>query len=252
MKDEEDRLPHALASVSFADEVVVVDTGSRDGTREVAASAGACVEEIPWTGFVAARRHALSLARHDWIFFLDADERVSPELRAEIERRLDSPGGLAGFSMPRLSHIGGRPIRHGTWYPDRKLRLGRRSGGLRVEGGRVHETLTVDGPVARLRAPLVHHPYRDLSEGVRKASTYARLSAADRFERGHRGSAAGLLLRPPVEFLRCWLLKAGLMDGSDGFTIASLHAFYYFLRAAYLLEMARADGRERALEEVTS
>jgi glycosyltransferase involved in cell wall biosynthesis len=219
------------------------------------------VARIPWEGFVAARNSALGLVSHDWVLFLDADERVSPDLRAQVEAALASSvgasgfSGFAGFSMPRLSYLGGVPIRHGTWYPDRKLRLGARSRGFRAEGARVHETLVVDGPVARLAAPLLHHPYRDISDALRKAFSYSRLSAADHYERGVRGSAAALLLRPPFEFLRCYLLKAGLLDGAAGFTIASMHGFYYFLRTAFLLEMERSEERRvrtGGAREVTS
>lgn len=244
VKNEEDRLADALASVSFADEVVVVDTGSTDRTRELAAAAGARVVEIPWEGFVAARNRALACVTHDWVLFLDADERVSPALRTEIERALANGPQAAGYSMPRLSHLSGRPIRHGTWYPDRKLRLGARSRGFRAEGARIHETLEVDGPVARLAAPLLHFPYRNISDALRKSFSYSRLSAADHYEKGGRGSALALVVRPALEFLRCYLLKAGFLDGAPGFTIASMHAFYYFLRAAFLLELERAGRLE--------
>jgi hypothetical protein len=147
--------------------------------------------------------------------------------------------------MPRLSHFLARPVRHGTWYPDFKMRLGRRSRGLRAEGGRVHEVLVVDGPVEKLVAPLIHHPYRDLSDALRKASTYARLGAEDRFDRGVRGGAPSLLLRPFVEFFRFLVLRAGFLDGVVGFRVAFLHAFSYFLRAAFLLEIQRRHPPER-------
>ena len=139
VKNEEDRLPGALESVAFADEIVVADTGSTDGTALAARRGGARLLSIDWEGFVASRNRVLAEARHDWILVLDADERVSPALRDEILTALekDDPG-ISGFRMPRLSHFLGRPVRHGTWYPDYKLRLGRKSRGLRAEGGRVH------------------------------------------------------------------------------------------------------------------
>ncbi len=239
-KDERDRLPGALDTIGWADEIVVADTGSTDGTQEVARLAGARVAAIGWEGFVASRNRALALAQHDWVLVLDADERVSPALRDEILAVLeeDDPS-CAGYRMPRLSHFLGRPVRHGTWYPDLKLRLGRRSAGLRAEGGRVHETLEVDGTVGRLAAPLVHHPYRDLSDALRKAARYAQLGAEDRYERGMRGSAAGLFLRPAFEFFRFLFLKRGFLDGAVGASVAFLHASSYFLRAAFLLEIQR-------------
>ncbi|HEX7614592.1 MAG TPA: glycosyltransferase family 2 protein [Thermoanaerobaculia bacterium] len=239
-KNEKDRLGPALESVAFADEVVVADTGSTDGTQDLARLAGARVVPIGWEGFVASRNRALAEARHDWVFVLDADERVPEALRAEILAVLEKDdAAFAGYRMPRLSHFLGRPVRHGTWYPDFKLRLGRRSCGLRAEGGRVHETLEVDGAVGRLATALVHHPYRDLSDALRKASTYARLGAEDRYDRGARGSAPALFLRPLVEFFRFLVLKAGFLDGLVGFYVAFLHSFSYFLRTAFLLEIQR-------------
>jgi glycosyltransferase involved in cell wall biosynthesis len=255
VKNEEDRLPGALESVAFADEIVVADTGSTDRTAGVARGGGARVESIGWEGFVASRNRALAEARHEWILVLDADERVSPALRDEILTALekDDPG-ISGFRMPRLSHFLGRPVRHGTWYPDYKLRLGRKSRGLRAEGGRVHEVMAVDGATETLVAPLIHHPYRDLSDALRKAATYARLGAQDRFDRGVRGSGMGLFVRPLVEFLRFFVLRAGFLDGLVGLYVAFLHASSYFLRAAFLLEIQRRHvvDQKRRRKEITT
>jgi glycosyltransferase involved in cell wall biosynthesis len=242
-KDERDRLPDALTSVTWADEIVVADTGSSDGTQSLAAEAGARVVSIPWEGFVRSRNRALEEARFDWVFVLDADERVTPALKDEIRATIAADdGALAGLRMPRLSHFLGRPIRHGTWYPDFQLRVGRRSRGLRAEGGRVHESIVVDGPVAKMRTALIHHPYRDVSDALRKAATYARLGADDRYDKGQRGSASGLLFRPVFEFFRCFVLKAGFLDGTKGVSVAFLHASSYFLRAAFLLEIERREA----------
>ena len=244
-KNEEDRLPAALASVAFADETVVADTGSTDATAERSRLAGARFVPIGWEGFVGSRNRALALARHDWVLVLDADERVSEALRLEILAVLEADDpAFAGWRMPRFSHFLGRSVRHGSWYPDTKLRLGRRSRGLRAEGGRVHEALAVDGSVGRLAAPLVHHPYRDLSDALKKASRYAQLGAEDRHDRGARGSAAGLFVRPAFEFFRSLVVKRGFLDGGVGWSVAFLHASSYFLRAAFLLEMQRRPGPE--------
>lgn len=247
VKDEADRLGPSLASVGWADEVLVADTGSTDGTRELAREAGARVESIPWEGYVASRNRALSLATHDWVLILDADERVSPLLAGAVAKAVEAPGGAVGFRMPRLAHVGAQPIRHGVWWPDRKLRLGLRSRGLRAAGGSVHETIEVDGEVRDLSEPLLHFPYRDVADAVRKISVYARLSAADRFDRGRRGGLLSLLIRPPLEFLRSWIWKRGVLDGRAGVGVALLHAGYYLLRAAFLLEAAEREkaGRGR-------
>ncbi len=245
VKDEADRLGPALVSVGWADEIVVADSGSTDGTQELARAAGARVETITWEGYVASRNRALALAAHDWVLVLDADERVSPALADEVRRVVEAPAGTAGFRMPRLSHVGPRPIRHGVWWPDRKLRLGLRSRGLRAMGGRVHEWIEVDGEVQDLTRPILHFPYRDVTDAVRKIAIYARLSALDRFDRGARGGVLSVLLRPPLEFLRSWVLKRGFLDGRAGVFVAVLHAWYYLLRAAFLLEEAEREKERR-------
>ena len=246
VKDEADRLPEALASVGWADEVVVADTGSADETMALARKTGARVVSIPWEGFVGSRNRALVEVIHDWVLFIDADERVSSTLREEIRAALEAPGEQpSGYSMPRLSRLMGREIHHGTWYPDVKLRLGRRSKGFRATGGRVHEQLVVDGPVGRLQADLLHTPYRNVSEAIRKVSRYSRLGAEDRFDRGMRARMSSLLFRPMVEFFRCLVVKRGFLDGRAGFTVASFHAFSYFLRAAFLFEREKGWNQRK-------
>ena len=240
VKDEADRLPAALDGVTWADEVVVVDTGSTDATRRIAAERGARVVSIPWEGWVASRNRALAEAAHDWVLCLDADERVSPALAAEIRGALASRGdGVSAFTMPRLASFLGRTVRHGTWYPDRKLRLARRSRRLRVEGGRVHERFEVDGPVGRLAEPLLHDTYRSLDDALKKTILYARLSADDRFERGVRAGALSLIARPSWEVFRCYVWKLGFLDGAAGAGVALLHGLSYALRAAFLIERRR-------------
>jgi glycosyltransferase involved in cell wall biosynthesis len=249
VRNERDRLPQALATVGWADEVLVADTGSTDGTPAVARSLGVRVEKLPWEGYVGSRNRALALATHDWVLFVDADERVPDALRDELLARIAAEGHvLAGLSMPRLSLFLGRPVRHGAWYPDVQFRAGRRSRGFRAVGGRVHETYAAEGPVVRLRSFLRHEPYRDLSDYLRKAALYARLAAQDRAEQGGRPGVAAILFRPPFEFLRSLVLKAGFLDGAAGVQVAFVHAWYYVLRAAYLREIQRdpaASGRRR-------
>lgn len=240
-RDEAGRIGGAVASAAFADEVLVADTGSLDGTVNEARRAGARVVELPWEGYVASRNRALGEARNDWVFFLDADERITPALRDELRAALEDAGGAVGFATPRLSSLLGTAIRHGTWYPDLKLRIARRSRGFRAVGGRVHETLVVDGPVRRLRGDVEHTPYRSVSDVIRKAVRYARLGADDRYEKGARAGAGALLVRPAFEMWRSYVWKAGFLDGRAGVRVAFLHGASYFLRAAFLLERARRD-----------
>ncbi len=247
VRDEVSRLRAAIESVSWADEIVVVDTGSRDGTQTLAKESGARVVEIPWEGWVISRNKALAEVQFDWVLFLDADERVTPDLAASIDAVLEKSGNeIAGITFPRLSYLRTRPVWHGTWYPDRKLRLGRRSSSFSVRGGRVHETFHVDGPIVDLDTPLIHVPSTGVRGYLTKSSFYAELAAQDRFERGKRGSTMDLVLRPVWEFFRCYFVKRGFLDGRLGFWLAACHALYYFTRASYLLEMSRNALEEQA------
>jgi glycosyltransferase involved in cell wall biosynthesis len=265
VKNEEDRLPAALDAVAWADEVVVVDTGSTDATREVARARGARVVEIPWEGWVVSRNRALAEVSHDWVLCLDADERVSPQLAEEIRRAVASPGDASGFILHRRSNYFGRPVRFGVWNPDLKLRLARRSRGFRIEGRRVHERFVVDGRKKRIQGTLFHDTYRSLPDAMSKVILYARLGAEDRFERGVRAGPIALFARPFLEFFRSYVLRLGFLDGSAGVGVAFLHAFTYAIRALFLIEMARtsrapvaaavpavAPDAPRAVEETSS
>ena len=161
--DEQDRLPDCLASLDFCDEIVVVDSHSTDGTREVAAVHGARVIERDWPGHVAQKEFTVRAATHDWVLCVDADERVSPQLRAEILALRDAGfPGQAGWRFPRLSSYLGRWMRHGGWYPDRQLRLFDRRRG-RWGGHDPHDRVELEGEPGTLRGDLLHYPYRDFA-----------------------------------------------------------------------------------------
>lgn len=235
--DEEQRLPAALDSVAFCDEVLVVDAGSRDRTRELAEARGARVlVNTPWPGWVPQRRLAVAAARHDWVLALDADERVTPALRDEIEalRR----GGLsgAGYRLPRVAFYLGRWIRATDWYPDPQLRLfDRRQAGW--EGGLVHESVTARGPVGRLRGELEHHPYADVSAHLRRIDRYTSLWAEQAARDGREARLADLALAPPWSFFRNYVLKGGFLLGRAGFTVSALNAYYTLVKLAKLAEL---------------
>lgn len=240
--DEEDRLPGALASVRFCDEVVVVDAGSTDRTREVAEAAGARVlVNAPWPGFLAQRRLATSAARHEWVLALDADERVSDPLRAEIEalrrRGLSGPGYL----IPRVAHYLGRWIRGTDWYPDLQLRLFDRRRG-RWEGGLVHESVRVEGTPGRLRHELQHFSYRDVAEHLRSIEQYARLWAQQAFAEGRRAGLAAGFGAGAWAFIRNYLLRRGFLLGGTGLAISTLNAHYAFTKLLLLHELSARPG----------
>lgn len=239
--NEEDRLGACLASLDFVDEIVLVDSHSSDGTRELAARHGARVIERDWPGHVAQKDFAVREAKHDWVFCIDADERVSPELRAEIVALRDQgfPGPV-GWRCPRLSRYLGKYMHHG-WYPDLQLRLfDRRSGGW--GGVDPHDRVSLDGPVGRLRGNLLHEPYRSFEDHLATIDRYTTIMAEGHHARGRRASLWDIFTRPPVRFLRYYVRKLGLLDGWRGLLLAYLSAHYVRLKYTklYLLERGAA------------
>jgi glycosyltransferase involved in cell wall biosynthesis len=244
-KDEEANLPDCLASAAWADEIVVLDSGSTDRTREIAAAARARVEVHPFDGHIEQKNRALALARHDWVLCLDADERLSPELAASVQAALEDPRGHDGFECARRTWHLGRWIRHGGWYPDTKLRLFRRSRG-RWGGRNPHDHVAMDAGarVGRLEGDLLHYSYRDLSAHLRQVDFLTTIAAREKRAAGVRAGFFSLAFRPAGKFLRMYLLKAGFLDGAAGFVIAVTGAYYVFLKYAKLRELERAaDAR---------
>lgn len=226
--NEADRIEDCVRSLAFCDEVVVVDSGSTDDTRERAAALGARVLVRPFDGYRSQKAFAVAQAAHDWVLCLDADERVSPALRASIEARRDAGfADAAGYRCNRLSEYFGAYLRHGNAYPDRVLRLfDRRRGGWRGER-EIHEKVGVDGPVARLGGDLLHHPYRSFSELVAKQEKYALMMAQHDHAAGRRVGWWQLLLNPGWRFVRGYVLRGGFLDGWRGL-------LYGLVRIAYV------------------
>lgn len=241
--NEERDLPRALASVrALADEILVVDAGSADRTREVARAHGARVLERPWTDFSDQKNFAAARAGHDWIFSLDADEELSPALQAELARWKEQPPAAAAYEMPRRARYLGRWIQHSGWYPDYKRRLYRRDQARFA--GALHESLGVDGAVGRLQSDLYHHTFATLAEHNAQIEHYSRLTARALFAAGRRQWLLPLLVSPPWMFLRTYFLKLGLLDGAAGWHIAQLTARTSYLKYARLGRLVRSGGGE--------
>lgn len=240
-QNEEHNIAAAIDSVKWADEIVVVDSGSTDLTRETAESLGAKVVVRAWEGFAAQKQFAVDEAANDWIFSLDADERASPELKDEILALAADGGRADGYTIPRLSFYMSRPIRHGGWYPDRQLRLFDRRKG-RWSPRRIHESIEMaPGSVTgSLWSDLYHfsvegpaHHHRMIGE------RYAPLAAEQMLSEGRSTSAIRMAAAGPAAFIRSYILKLGFLDGMPGFAIASFAAHHSFLKHLLLLEMQK-------------
>lgn len=222
-RDEADRIGACLASVPFAAERLVVDSGSTDGTPAVAERAGARVVVTDWPGHVAQKNRALGLATQPWVLSLDADERLSPEAAASLQRALRDPGDSVGFSFPRRNVWLGTALSGGRWYPDRKLRVVRADRG-RWQGDDPHDRLVADGPVRELQGDIVHVPYRDLSEHLRTIDRYSAIHASALHARGVRARRRDVVVRPAWHFVNGFVFERGFADGAPGFAVAWLGA----------------------------
>ncbi len=234
--NEEANIEEALQSLDWVDEIVVVDSGSRDATLEICRRYTDKVLHRAWTGFVDQKSHAVALASHDWVLSLDADERVGPELKREIEQMRRDGFQHAGYRMPRVAFFMGRWIRHGDWYPDLQLRLfDRRRGGW--QGGRVHESVKVEGTAGLLRGEIQHYTYRSLSDYLKRLETYTTLAAQDYQQRGQAGSLAKVFGNPLAAFVKGYLLKRGFLDGAPGLMVAVMGAISVYFKYAKLYEL---------------
>jgi glycosyltransferase involved in cell wall biosynthesis len=240
--NEEKNIAAALESLSWADEIIVVDSESGDATVEIALRYTSRVFVRGWPGYSAQKNFAADQARNDWVFSLDADERVSDELARELARLGPDAGSrYAGFDMARLTYYLGRWIKHSGWYPDYKLRLYNRKRG-RWRGDYVHESLDVDGDVGRLGGNLLHYTIRDASEHHLRIDRYTSLAAEQSHAQGKRASPATLFFAPLATFMRSFIVKRGFMDGVQGLAIAFFAAHYAFLKALKLWEKNMGIG----------
>jgi len=233
-KNESAHIAACLESVSFADEIVVVDSGSTDDTREIARAMGARVERTAdWPGFGPQKNRALDLATCDWVLSIDADERVTPELAREIIDTLAAPSADA-YEIARLSNFCGRFIRHSGWWPDYVLRLFRR-GTARFTDAAVHEKVVPrGGPPARLRHHFLHYPYADMAVLIDKVNRYSSDAAAMMHARGKRSSVFGAVGHGAWTFVRIYLIRRGFLDGRHGLVLAVTAAAGSFFRYAKL------------------
>jgi glycosyltransferase involved in cell wall biosynthesis len=247
-RDAAAQLADCLSSVPFAGEIVIVDSGSRDDTVEIARRSGARVILHAWPGYGAQKNFAVGEARHDWVLCLDADERLSPELAAAIRTALascDGAGAPAAFTMARRNRFLGRWLAHGEGYPDWNIRLFDRRR-ARWTDDPVHENVAADGPVARLAGDLLHASAESLDAYMAKQNRYTTLQAEAMHARGERAGAATLVLSPLVRFVRFYIGKLGFLDGVPGLVHIAIGCFNSFMKYAKLRALSDAGRRERS------
>jgi glycosyltransferase involved in cell wall biosynthesis len=241
-KDEEANIRECLESLDWVDEIVVVDGGSTDRTAEICREFKARVfEHGDWPGFGLQKNRALAQATSDWVFAIDADERVTPDLRAEIRAVLEAPTTDA-YELPRLSWYCGRFIRHSGWRPDYVLRLFKRGAG-RFSDDLVHERVLVSGPVGRLKNDLIHYSFRNLEQVLNVVNRYSTLGAGQKFQAGQKGGLAQALLHGLGALLSTYLLKGGFLDGRQGVMLAISNAEGAYYKYLKLLELQEAGPK---------
>jgi glycosyltransferase involved in cell wall biosynthesis len=251
-RNEAQNIEACLDSVRFANQWIIVDSGSTDGTQAIARAAGATVvETTDWPGFGPQKNRALEAADGDWILSLDADERISADLQQEILAAMANPAHAA-WALPRLSSFCGHFIRHAGWYPDYIVRLFRRDA-ARFSDDLVHEQVVVtQGSTGKLHHHIVHYSYRDDSAYLRKLEQYSTLGAQQAYAGGKRGGLANALLHALSAFLRSYIFKRGLLDGRAGLMVAISTAestYHKYFKLMLLTEAGATglDGRTNVL-----
>ncbi|HEY6211178.1 MAG TPA: glycosyltransferase family 2 protein [Vicinamibacterales bacterium] len=235
-KNEAADIGDALASVAWADEVVVVDAESTDETVAIAKRHTDRVVVRPWRGYIDQKNYAASIATYEWILSLDADERVTPALAGDIRSVMSAEPLHAAFRVPRVTWHLGRWIRSTDWYPDYQTRLYDRRR-AKWTGRYVHEAVTADGEIGRLRGELQHYAYRNIAEHLETIDRYTTYAARQMHEDGRRAGVLQLVGHPPLAFLRNYVAHGGIRDGVPGLIVSALNSYYVFLKFAKLREL---------------
>lgn len=245
--NEEENIRRCLESITWADEIVVVDSFSGDRTVEICREYTDKVYQHEWLGYIGQKKLAADMAEGPWILFIDADEEISRELSDEIRQEFDSGESTlyVGYKFPRMVRYLGRWIRHGIWYPDIKLRLYKKAFGL-PSGTEPHDRITVDGAVKQLTGNMYHYTYENIEAQIARINTFSTISAASQIEDGTRFHLFNLLLRPPLRFLRGYFFKGGFLDGLPGLIIAVNTSFAVFAKYAKLWDSYRKVAKAEA------
>lgn len=227
-KNEEKNITDALESVREFDDIVIVDSFSSDRTAEICGLYTGRIFQREWQGYARQKQMAVDLAKNEWVLILDADERVTPELREEIRSSV-SDSSCRGFYIPRKSFFLGKWVRHSGWWPDYVLRLFRKDSG-RLDDRHVHEKVVLNGKAGRLMNPLIHMAYRSIGEFLYKADRYSTLAAIELKKENRHVNPASFIFRPVITFLKIFLIRQGFRDGVNGLILSLLYSYYTFLK----------------------
>ena len=252
--NEEGNIKDCLESVRWADEIVVVDSGSTDRTQEICRQYTDKVFTLEWTGFADTKQKAVNLTTHPWVFVLDADERVTKELKDEIlniiKDEYPSPiplpdisgegarGRGDGYYVPRKNYFAKKWIKHGGWRPDYTLRLFKKEKGS-FEPREVHEAIMINGSTGYLKNPLKHYTYKNIADYLKRMERYSTLAAKELYKKGRRANILDIIFRPPATFIRMFLLQLGILDGIYGIILACLYSRYTYRKYVKLHEMTK-------------
>lgn len=240
--NEEKNIVRCLQSVKeIADEIVVVDSLSTDQTKNLCESFGVRFIEQKFLGYVEQKNFALKQAQHDYVLSLDADEALSVELITEIKKAKSDFSGK-GYQFNRLTGYNGHWIRHCGWYPDTKLRLVEKKE-ARWIGNNPHDVLVVEGEIHSLKGDLLHYSYDSISAHVQQTNKFSTIEAQELFKKGKRASVMKLVTRPFTQFFKDYILKKGILDGTDGFIICFMNSMYVLLKYAKMIDLQQASKR---------
>lgn len=240
--NDEPNMRACLESVKWADELIVVDSHSKDKTATISREFTDKVYQVDFEGFGRLRNQALSYCSHEWVFSLDSDERMTPELRREIRQLFDRGPHADAYFVPRRNFFLGRWIKHCSWYPDYRQPQFFRKSRFRYRDELVHESFDCDGPVGYLTQPALQYPFRDIDHYIAKQDRYSDLMARRLDGEGRRFAPHQLVTHPLFAFLRMYLQHSGFLEGMPGLILSGLYGYYTFMKYAKLWELQRKQG----------
>jgi glycosyltransferase involved in cell wall biosynthesis len=239
-RNESKNIRRCLENISWADEIIVVDSFSTDDTKKIASAFTNRIFDLNWEGFGPAKEYAKKQASGNWILSVDADEQVTEKLKDEIQKIVRSDDSLDGYFIPRRSYFLGRWMKHGGWYPDFVLRLFRKDKGD-FTSKLVHEEVTVKGRTGRLKNDLLHYTDPDYDHYLEKLNRYTSMDALQQYQKGKAGSIVNLLIRPAAAFFKAYLIKRGFLDGLPGLILAVSSAFHVFAKYVKLWHLGHSE-----------